>query len=115
MRNVTVSLVVVIVVGMFVGIASAHYIDLPVKFTQTPWDPDGTDWLSDHTMGQVMADDFVCDDPDPIVAVRWWGSYEDSQYDPPPGQPFDISFHFSVGAHPTSVPGQRHLMRSYNS
>jgi hypothetical protein len=92
----------------------ADFIQLPVKWSQTPWDPDGRDILSDHTvfgnLGLVVADDFICDDPQPIVAVRWWGSYLTTTDVRPDGftGPFDISFHLSVpGAtapHPESKP-----------
>ena len=88
-------------------LAGGDYIELPVKWSQTPWDPEGTAWLSDHTMGQVVADDFICDDPAPLVAVRWWGSYPAGVVVDPSGMagPFDISFHSSRGAHPYSWPG----------
>src|SRR5262245_57699093 len=65
----------------FVRPASADFIPLPVKWSQPiVYDASGTviigkDRLSDHTAGVVRADDFVCDTPLPIVAVRWWGSY----------------------------------------
>jgi len=83
-------------------------IDLPVKYSQAPWDYAGTDWLSDIQMGQVMADDFSCIDPTPIVAVRWWGSYLGEQGEPGGHSPpfFDISFYQSVGPHPISLPVQ---------
>jgi hypothetical protein len=50
--------------------------------------------------GQVVADDWRCNDPRPIVAVRWWGSYLNAIYEPPAGStgiirtlPFVISLH----------------------
>jgi hypothetical protein len=66
-----------------------------------------------------MADDFMCDIPEPIVALRWWGSYLTDQpgivREGMPGfavGPFDISFHLSmsqfgpgVDPHPFSRPG----------
>ena len=94
------------------GPATAEYINLPVKWSQTPWDPDGIAWPSDHTATR-MADDFMCDSPDPIVAVRWWGSYIGEQNLREDGHtgPFDISFHFSVPGqpepHPHSLPAQQ--------
>lgn len=87
--------------------AWADFINLPVKWAQVPWDKDGSDYLSDHTADQVVADDFVCDTPVPIVAVRWWGSYigeRDPRNDGLTG-PFGISFHNSLGEHPNSIPG----------
>ncbi len=85
----------------------AHYIDLPVKWSQIPWDFYGTDHLSDCTVSRVVADDFVCDSPDKIYAVRWWGSYIGETKPRADGNtgPFDISFHLSGGAHPNSLPG----------
>lgn len=96
-------------VCLLAAVAQADYIDLPVKWSQVPWDFYGTDWLSDCTAGQVMADDFECRDMDPIVAVRWWGSYDHENWVREEQQwvsPFDISFHFSFGPHPFSIPGQ---------
>ncbi len=114
-------LVGALAVCLLATVVQADFIDLPVKWSQTPWDPDGRDWLSDHTMGVagiddglVVADDFICDIPDPIFAVRWWGSYlQDPAGDiRPTGMtgPFDISFHISLGLdatdpHPFSRPG----------
>jgi len=94
-------------VCLLASVAQADFIPNPIKWSQVPWDFLGTDWLSDCTADQVMADDFLCEDLDPIVAVRWWGSYIGEQDPRPDGHtgPFDISFHFSVGPHPTSLPG----------
>ncbi len=103
--------------------ALADFIPLPVKWSQ-PIGIDasgkiiGMDWRSDHTMSSVMADDFLCTSLDPIVAVRWWGSYvgegPNSGLAPRPKTPpatigFDISFHDSTGnyipgVHPWSLP-----------
>ena len=108
------------IVLAFAMIASADFIEGPVKWSQPitvggiPVDPqapapgviDGQDWLSDHTVGVVRADDFTSDGRE-IVAVRWWGSYINEQTQRPDGftGPFDISFHFSNGQpHPTSLP-----------
>ncbi len=102
----------------------ADYINLPIKWSQ-PIGPSavqpgriyGTDRLSDHTFDTIRADDFLCTDPDPIVAVRWWGSYLPetifSGLQPRPTTPgytvpFDISFHLSTfpnEPHPFSRPG----------
>ncbi|NIA21886.1 MAG: PEP-CTERM sorting domain-containing protein [Anaerolineaceae bacterium] len=106
-------LVGALAVCLLATVAQADYINLPIKWSQTPWDPDGMDWPSDHTAGTsgiddgpVVADDFICDSPDPIVAVRWWGSYigeKDPRQDGYTG-PFDISFHNSTDQHPFSIP-----------
>lgn len=104
----------------FVMPVSADYIPLPVKWSQpigfnAAGFIIGKDRLSDHTVNVVRADDFICNINQPIVAVRWWGSYigegPGSGLQPrpttPPGVigPFDISFHLSVGGpHPFSLP-----------
>lgn len=110
--------------GLLLGVialvtpAQADYIPLPIKWSQPigfTTLPDGTvaiagvDRLSDHTVNVIRADDFQCRDPEPIVAVRWWGSYIDSTVKRPDGftGPFDISFHlstFPVVPHPFSLP-----------
>jgi len=98
--------------------ALADFIPLPVKWSQPiQYDASnliiGADRPSDHTdpAAGVRADDFLCTSPDPIVAVRWWGSYigegPASGLSPRPTTPpatiaFDISFHDSSG---NSVPG----------
>ena len=43
-------LVGALAVCLLATVVQADFIDLPVKFRQTPWDPNGTDWLSDHTL-----------------------------------------------------------------
>jgi hypothetical protein len=109
---------VVLVIGP-AGPVSADFIDLPVKWSQpitvggvpvvgpgpAPGIIDLFDLPSDHTFGVVRADDFTSDGR-PIVAVRWWGSYEIFTAVRPAGftGPFDISFHVSVGEHPFSLP-----------
>ena len=92
--------------------ALADFIDLPVKWSQTPWDPAGADHHSMGPHGFVVADDFTCDSLDPIVAVRWWGSYLGVGNVRPNGftAPFHISFHLSMpggpaAPHPFSTPG----------
>ena len=96
----------VLVLALWAAPARADFIDLPVKWSQTPhstWDG----YYSDHTgtTEQVMAEDFRCTDPDPIVAVRWWGFYSgESQIRDEEWVLFDISFHLSTGGHPYSVP-----------
>jgi len=93
--------------------ARADYIDLPIKRSQPiGWDNGviiGVDRLSDHTVNTVMANDWLCNDPHPIVAVRWWGSYIGSSTVIPTGyiNNFDISIHASDGSelnHPSSLP-----------
>ncbi len=103
------SLIALAVVSMLCTAVQADYIDLPIKWSQADWapyDPDLRNSAYPSSGNQVMADDFFCDDADPIVAVRWWGTYG-PEAGPRSGQHplFDISFHFSQGAHPTSLPG----------
>jgi hypothetical protein len=46
--------------------------------------------------GQIVADDWQCLDPDPVFAVRWWGSYLNTAYEPTSGSrhlDFEIVFH----------------------
>ncbi len=101
-------LVSALAVCLLATVVQADFIDLPIKWSQTDWDPDGMDWLSDHTVDMVVADDFECTDQDPIVAVRWWGSYIGDKDVRETGftGPFDISFHNSMGPHPFSVPAE---------
>jgi hypothetical protein len=103
--------------------AHADYIKLPVKYSQMiGYDASGTiigaDWRSDALSPSIMADDFLCTSLDPIVAVRWWGSYvgegPNSGLTPRPTTPpatiaFNIVFYDSTGnsipgVHPFSVP-----------
>ncbi|MBN1488558.1 MAG: hypothetical protein JXA69_01470 [Phycisphaerae bacterium] len=57
----------------------------------------------------LRADDFECNDPDPIRAVRWWGIYAGETGTKRPdvswSLPFDIRFYASDGSpHPMSLP-----------
>lgn len=101
-RFILVSLVLVI--GLAAGIAQADFIDLPVKWSQLP-DLDyqsATRVRAEHPEGwggQIVADDFMCESPLPIVAVRWWGSYLNPALEPDAGAdpryvPFEIVFHY---------------------
>ncbi len=104
---------VLAMVLVLAGAAMAEYIDLPIKWSQAPNDPQGGDWIS-NGQTQIVADDFPCTDRDPLVAVRWWGSYYGETATPRPvGHvgPFEIAFYYSVpGAtapHPLSLPGDK--------
>lgn len=93
--------------------AWADFIDWPVKWSQPIGFNGATiigeDRLSDHSIPWIMADDFTCTDPKPVMALRWWGSYVDSPILHPnsPGftVPFEVGFLSSVGPHPDSLPG----------
>jgi hypothetical protein len=105
------SVVVTLILLGYMPRTYADYINLPVKWSQPiGWSNGvitGVDRLSDHTVNTVMANDWQCNDPLPIVALRWWGSYIGSSSVIPTAYVtnFDISIHSSVGSHPLSVPG----------
>jgi len=111
MRKVALASLCVLLAASF---AWANYIDLPVKWSQLV-DRSGQGYYSNHIgqpdIGhgpQVYVDDFVCDDPDPIVAARWWGAYPEPYPIHNHGGhavgPFDITFHHSTGPHSQSIP-----------
>jgi len=52
------------------GVARAE----PTKWTQNPDMQTGIDWSSMEDF-YISADDYVCEDPLPVINVRWWGSY----------------------------------------
>jgi len=95
------------IVCMMAAAAAADYIHLPRKWSQTPYDAEQSSLpISDCEFSDwVWADDFLCQDTHPIVAVRWWGLYGAARDPMPPGHvDAHISFHLSQGEHPTSVP-----------
>jgi len=107
------------------GLAAARTPDEPVKWSQPPviHDPGpppvyyGWDQPSmEYELITIVADDFKCEDPRPVVDLHWWGSYEGWQEQQPPGKPdaFHITFWTDVpaGADPDptvtwSHPGER--------
>ena len=106
----TVGLMLVLVVPAF-----ADFIPLPVKWSQPPDMQIGMDHLSIHPE-PVVADDYISQTLDPIVAVRWWGSYIGYNGQPPSGYlppagfavPFHLGFYTDVptnAANPFSHPG----------
>lgn len=113
-------LICLFLTGTSVATLRGDYIALPVKWSQPVvydvGDPSlilGADRLSDHTAGLVHADDFTCNDPRPVVAVRWWGSYIGAPVARPNSVgfsvPFDVAFHLSnangnPALHPLSLP-----------
>jgi hypothetical protein len=93
--------------------ALADFINLEVKWSQPIATNSqgfiiGSDWVSDHSVPWIMADDFLCNDPAPVKAIRWWGSYRGET----PVRPnstgyaigFDLNIYLSTGAHPNSKP-----------
>ena len=111
---------VLVVVALALACASASYaghIDLPVKWSQTPdMGLTAYDLRAEHPVvlgGQVVADDWKCTDPNPVVAVRWWGSYLNKAYEPAQGSvqmlPFEMSFHIGDSVPPpNSEPGTQY-------
>jgi hypothetical protein len=94
--------------------AFADFIEWPVKWSQ-PIGTNlegviiGTDRTSDHSIPWIMADDYQCNDPLPIMAVRWWGSYVGETMVRPTGfvVGFDFNIYGSTGTpanHPNSLP-----------
>lgn len=113
--------VVLALLGLPVTPAFADFIELPIKWSQLPDMNIGMDHLSIHPTtpggdGPVVADDYLSSTRDPIVAVRWWGSYIGYEGAPPPeytlppgfAVPFHIGFYTDVPAGvdgPFSHPG----------
>jgi len=84
------------------GMAVADHIDLPIKWSQLPDMDTGLDVYSVHVGTAVCSNDWLCTSPDPIVAVRWWGSYLDDTFetirDPNYSTRFELVFHYDVPA-----------------
>lgn len=90
----------VLVIGLAAGIAQAGHIGLPVKWSQPPDLAGATATVirAEHPWpagGQVVADDWMCTDPTPVAALRWWGSYYNVASQPvsPRNLAFEISWH----------------------
>ena len=76
----------------------------PLKWAQPPtFNPQsphpecfwGWDEYSVYGTQQIVADDWLCEDPRPITDIHWWGSYIGWEgIDPPPGGP-DL-FHIAL-------------------
>jgi hypothetical protein len=95
------------------GAALADFIDLEVKWSQPIGTNSqgliiGSDRVSDHSIPWIMADDFLCNDPAAVKAIRWWGSYLGETTVRPDSTGyaigFDLNIYLSVGAHPNSKP-----------
>lgn len=92
--------------------ALADPINLPVKWSQLPdlnIANNPASWPSDHPI-VVVSNDWQCNDPNPVVAVRWWGTYVGAA--PPPGinKQFELVFHADIPAgvnDPVIPPGQQ--------
>jgi hypothetical protein len=102
-------------------VARADYIDLPIKWSQpigtnTEGIIIGADRVSDSSIPWIMADDWLCTDPMPVWAVRWWGSYAGETT--PRGVsyvPFNIGIYATAGSHPSSKPGEPPLLTSVSA
>lgn len=123
MKKVLISILIALSVIAWGTMASADYIDLPVKWSQLPMIPTepfqaADAWLSVHrTNGPVVSNDWMCDQTGNIVAARWWGAYGPNTTWRPthdPSNPFDVAFelafHWDVPAnvdepfsHPTTA------------
>ena len=85
-------------------VALAGHINLPVKWSQLPDMNQGVDKYSVHLGNAVCSNDWQCTSPEPVVAVRWWGSYLDG-HDPGSGPnqvPFELVLHWDVPANTVS-------------
>jgi hypothetical protein len=110
-------------VGILLGLALAVPAGAQenyVKWDQPPdpaqpenvyygWNEESTFW----DLGPTVADDWVCQTEDPVVGIRWWGSFLDWRQAEPPELPshFHILFWTDVPADPGdpgsfSHPGQ---------
>ena len=73
---------------------------LKLKWSQppVPGDPGnayyGWNELSVYEGPQIVADDWFCVGPQPVTAIRWWGSFLDWRYANPPEMP--IAFRFAI-------------------
>jgi hypothetical protein len=79
--------VVVLVLALTGAIGSAKTLDVEVKWSQPPveltagiyngWDEVSMVDLTNPALPDypIVADDFLCNDPRPIVDLHWWGSY----------------------------------------
>ena len=83
------------------GVAHADFINEPIKWSQKPDMDQGVDQYSVHVGNAVASNDYLCDDPRSVVAVRWWGSYLDNS-GPDDGvvawPTFEIAFHYDIPA-----------------
>jgi len=93
-KLILLSLCLLLVVGV---VARADYIDEPIKWSQLPDMDTGVDQYSVHVGNAVCSNDYRCTDPDPVVALRWWGSYLDNS-GPDDGvvawPTFELAFHY---------------------
>lgn len=80
--------------------------EIVVKWTQLP-DFEGSavssEWCDDIGLITDMADDFYCEDGDPVVALEWWSTHYNCSADPPtPIDFFVVRFYADTG---DCVPG----------
>lgn len=82
--------------------------DVVVKWAQAP-DPEGqalaSQLAADYPFDARSADDFLCEDGAPVVAVEWWGSYWNPGA-PPYADHFVLRFYSDLEASPHNRPGQ---------
>ena len=111
-RKLAMAGLVCVLLGFAQCAAMAGHIDLPVKWSQLPdMGETAFDLRAEHPVadgGQVVADDWMCNSPLPIVAIRWWGSYLNPAYEPTAirNLPFELSIHTGDSVPPpNSEPG----------
>ena len=116
MRHAREMLTAVVVISLAAGACWAGGPTAEVKWSQpvvrAPLDPIfivGWDEPSMDPLPPIVADDFMCEDPRPVIDVHWWGSFPEIQMGAPVGQPdgFKITFWKDVpaGAMTWSHPG----------
>jgi hypothetical protein len=80
----------------------------PVKWSQLPeMGPYGYDFSSEASVPSMVADDFLCWNPNAVTDVHWWGSYyqptawpypnSDNHLDPTTGGPAPVSPGILIG------------------
>ncbi len=71
-----------------------------IKWSQPPIpiEPDnlfyGWNEISEYDGNQIVADDWLCDNDDPVTDIHWWGSFKDWKGQDPPVVP--SSFHITI-------------------
>lgn len=113
MKRRLLSVVLVMAVVCWGATAWADFINLPIKWSQPL--AQGTSnlyWQSTHNMGPIVTNDWLCDDPRPIVAARWWGTYGTLDANPVVNHRwFELMFHNDV---PAGVPDDPYPPYAYS-
>jgi len=100
-------LLTLVVFSLLATVAQAGHIYAPVKWSQPPnMDPASAGFIraehpySSPPQQQIVADDWLCTNPLPLVAVRWWGAYINTALEPTASRnlTFEIVLHNNVPA-----------------